>query len=117
MLAAHEQAGGFLSAPAFDALDNSLIAGQSVSFIGCVIGPYRVLSNLDAGVMSEVFLALDTSLNRRVALKTLPVEFASDGDRLRRFKQEARAASRKFISPFSIASRDPAAIVRRARSR
>ncbi len=43
--------------------------------------------------MGEVFLAEDSRLNRRVALKVLPETFAADKDRLRRFEQEARAAS------------------------
>jgi serine/threonine protein kinase len=93
MLAAYEQAGSFLNAPAFDALDHSLIDQQSGSLIGCVIGHYRILSKLGAGGMAEVFLAQDARLERRVALKVLPVEFTSDRGRLRRFKQEARAAS------------------------
>src|SRR5215216_7741222 len=43
--------------------------------------------------MGEVYLAQDTSLNRKVALKVLPAEVASDQDRMRRFKQEATAAA------------------------
>ena len=43
--------------------------------------------------MGEVYLAQDTSLNRRVALKVLPAEVASNDDRMRRFKQEASAAA------------------------
>ena len=44
--------------------------------------------------MGEVYLAEDPTLNRRVALKVLPAEFANDEDRVRRFQQEATAASR-----------------------
>lgn len=58
-----------------------------------LIGRYRVLSRLGAGGMGEVFLAEDTSLGRRVALKMLPREMAADPDRTRRFAQEARLAS------------------------
>src|SRR5215216_3170633 len=43
--------------------------------------------------MGEVYLAQDTSLNRKVALKVLPAEVASNQDRMRRFKQEATAAA------------------------
>src|SRR5262245_61065572 len=60
---------------------------------GSTFGRYQVLSALGAGGMGEVFLAHDTRLNRRVALKLLRAADSLDPDRLRRFVQEARAAS------------------------
>ncbi|HEX5885616.1 MAG TPA: protein kinase [Pyrinomonadaceae bacterium] len=57
------------------------------------LGRYEVRSLLGAGGMGEVYLAQDTSLNRKVALKVLPAEVASNQDRMRRFKQEATAAA------------------------
>src|SRR6185295_14141989 len=54
---------------------------------------YRIVSKLGAGGMGEVFLAHDTKLDRKVALKMLREEFAVDGERMRRFVQEAKAAS------------------------
>lgn len=55
---------------------------------------YRIVSKLGAGGMGEVYLAQDTSeLDRRVALKILPVGVAADKDRLQRFTQEARTVS------------------------
>jgi TolB-like protein len=54
---------------------------------------YRIVKKLGAGGMGEVYLAEDTTLNRRVALKLLPAEYTQDEERLRRFKQEARATS------------------------
>ncbi len=60
---------------------------------GSKIGHYKVLSALGAGGMGEVFLAQDTRLNRRVAVKILNEALCKDMDILRRFKQEARAAS------------------------
>src|ERR1700675_1668954 len=54
---------------------------------------YRMLSLLGAGGMGEVFLAEDTRLHRKVALKVLLPEVAKDAERLARFVQEARAAS------------------------
>jgi serine/threonine protein kinase/Tfp pilus assembly protein PilF len=60
---------------------------------GSIIGRYKILSPLGAGGMGEVYLAEDTTLGRRVALKILPSHSTSDEDRLRRFEQEARSAS------------------------
>src|SRR5262249_36039630 len=60
---------------------------------GTRLGPYVVLSPLGSGGMGEVWRARDTRLSRSVAIKVLPSEVSSDGDRLRRFEKEARAAS------------------------
>ncbi|MGQ0736447.1 MAG: serine/threonine-protein kinase [Acidobacteriota bacterium] len=57
------------------------------------LGPYQVLSLLGRGGMGVVYLAQDTRLGRRVAVKLLPAELTADPDRVRRFEQEARAAS------------------------
>ena len=57
------------------------------------IGGYQLLETLGVGGMGEVHLALDIRLRRKVAIKLLPVEFTSDSGRLRRFTQEAHAAS------------------------
>ncbi len=59
--------------------------------IGKLLGQYTVLGRLGAGGMGEVFRALDTTLDREVALKMLPIEVASDPDRLARFEREAKA--------------------------
>ncbi|HXM49262.1 MAG TPA: protein kinase [Pyrinomonadaceae bacterium] len=54
---------------------------------------YRIVSRIGAGGMGEVYLAEDSRLHRKVALKILPVEMAANHDRMRRFKQEATAAA------------------------
>ncbi|MGE0885280.1 MAG: protein kinase [Blastocatellales bacterium] len=54
---------------------------------------YEILSVLGAGGMGEVWLAEDTRLKRKVALKLLPAELTADAERVRRFEQEAQAAS------------------------
>jgi eukaryotic-like serine/threonine-protein kinase len=61
--------------------------------INSSLSHYRIVSKIGAGGMGEVYLAQDTKLDRRVALKILPVEVATNQDRLRRFVQEAKAAS------------------------
>ena len=61
--------------------------------IGKSLGPYKIIELLGAGGMGEVYLGEDTRLGRKVAIKVLPAEFASDPERLARFEQEARAAA------------------------
>jgi serine/threonine protein kinase len=58
---------------------------------GKTIGHYKILSPLGAGGMGEVYLAEDTRVGRKVALKLLPEYLTRDGERAKRFQQEARA--------------------------
>src|SRR5687767_15605668 len=57
------------------------------------LGRYRIINLIGAGGMGEVYLAQDTTLQRKVALKVLPPDVAANHDRMRRFKQEATAAA------------------------
>ncbi len=88
LLAHHSEADAFLSRPALE-----IAAAQAPSLLGQQLGHYRILSLLGAGGMGEVYLAEDATLRRKVALKVLPAYIAKDPERLRRFKQEALAAS------------------------
>ncbi|MCO6510649.1 MAG: protein kinase [Aridibacter famidurans] len=58
-----------------------------------LISHYKILSSIGKGGMGEVYLAQDTKLNRKVAIKFLSDEFSRDSDKLNRFIQEAQAAS------------------------
>ena len=58
--------------------------------IGHQIGVYKILSQLGAGGMGEVYRARDTKLGRDVAIKVLPPMFTADRERLARFEREAR---------------------------
>jgi eukaryotic-like serine/threonine-protein kinase len=60
---------------------------------GTKLGPYELQGAIGAGGMGEVYRARDPRLNREVAIKVLPVSFASDSERMHRFEQEARAAA------------------------
>src|SRR6476619_6465882 len=60
---------------------------------GTRLGRYEIRSKIGEGGMGEVYLAEDSQLRRRVALKILPGDLASNQDRMRRFIQEAQAAA------------------------
>ena len=77
---------------------------------GTRLGPYEIVAALGAGGMGEVYRAHDARLGREVALKVLPGEVAASPDRLRRFEQEARAASAishpNLLTVFDIGEQD-----------
>ncbi|MBI1747838.1 MAG: protein kinase [Acidobacteria bacterium] len=93
LLAAYEQAGGFLETPPDDIAAEMLTAEQARSMAGRRLQHYQIHSLLGAGGMGEIYLAQDLTLERPVALKLLPAHFIQDADRMRRFVQEAKAAS------------------------
>src|SRR6266481_9673178 len=60
---------------------------------GTRFGPYEILAPIGSGGMGEVYEARDTRLDRTVAVKILPEDFAHDPGRRQRFEQEARAVA------------------------
>src|ERR1700733_7144001 len=80
---------------------------------GARLGPYEIVSPLGAGGMGEVYRARDTRLKREVAIKVLPPAFSRDGDRLRRFEQEALATAAlnhpNILAVFDIGTTDSGA--------
>ena len=93
LIASHEESGSFIDQPAFEAAASLLVNEKAELKPGLIIASYEVISFISRGGMGEVYLAEDKRLGRKVALKLLPASFTTDEDRLRRFEQEARAAS------------------------
>ena len=60
---------------------------------GTSLSHYRIVSKIGAGSMGEVYLAQDTKLDRKVALKVLPADLAANRDRMQRFVREAKSAA------------------------
>src|SRR5213596_2691771 len=60
---------------------------------GVTLSHYHIVSKIGAGGMGEVYLAQDTKLDRKVALKILPAHVASNRDRMERFVREAKSAA------------------------
>src|ERR1700693_4601200 len=60
---------------------------------GSTLSHYRIISKIGAGGMGEAYLAQDTRLDRKVALKILPADVASNHDRMERFIREAKSAA------------------------
>ncbi len=92
------QTGDFIEQPAVAGrlagavrrLEQSSVPGR---FVGRVFGSYEVQALIAAGGMGEVYRAVDTRLNRTVAIKTLPAHLSSDPERRERFTREARIVS------------------------
>src|SRR5688572_354460 len=94
LLASHETASGFIEGSALEVAAGELAEARADAMQGKVVGRYQILRLISEGGMGEVYLAEDTALGRKVALKVLLPTYADkDRDSLRRFQQEARAAS------------------------
>ena len=94
LLAYEDQAERFIESPALDLAAKMMVAEQSGTIAaGQMINHYRVIAAIGAGGMGEVYLAEDTRLQRKVALKFLPALLTQHKGHLRRFEQEARAVA------------------------
>ena len=93
LLASFEESDSIIETPVAEAVAELFSGDRAESLVGQRLGHYEIVSLLGEGGMGAVYLAKDTTLDRRVALKLLPREHTQDEERLRRFKQEAKAAS------------------------
>ena len=93
LLASFEESDHFIETPVAVAAADLFSEARSESLVGKRLGHYETTALLGEGGMGAVYLARDTKLGRKVALKLLPSYFTTDSDRLRRFEQEACAAS------------------------
>jgi serine/threonine protein kinase/Tol biopolymer transport system component len=101
LLDADDPNDSFIQAPAIEIAARALAAkplsevqpGAQTAPPPRSLGTYQLLELLGRGGMGEVYLALDSRLGRKVAIKLLPAKFTADSSRVRRFAQEARAAS------------------------
>ena len=93
LLAAHETAGAFIEAPAYEVAADLILNDELAPLADRVLGPYIVRHEIGRGGMGIVYLADDTRLGRRVALKAIAHGLGQDGRRRDRMRQEARAAA------------------------
>ena len=93
LLTASERAEEFMEQPAVAQVADAIVVKTESLIIGEKLGRYSINSSLGSGGMGEVFLAEDIELERLVAVKVLSAEFSKDNERIRRFVQEAKAAS------------------------
>ncbi|MDQ4123191.1 MAG: protein kinase [Acidobacteriota bacterium] len=93
LIAAFEDNGEFLDKPAFDLGIKVLESDLETSLTGQTIGSYKILSKLGNGGMGEVYLAEDTRLNRKVALKFLSKALVGDKWAKRQLVKEAQAVA------------------------
>ena len=88
------QASRFIESPALEVAAKQLAQDQVSSMVGRQLGSYKILSQLGAGGMGEVYLAEDTRLSRKVAIKFILARSAADEQAQKRLIREAQAAAR-----------------------
>ena len=93
LLSFQPKAEKFLTVNALHSTAKALVKDPIGSLVGEQIGAYKIVSLLGAGGMGEVYRAVDTRLNRTVAIKRLPAHLSIRPDLRKRFEREARAIS------------------------
>lgn len=93
LLAAESEAGDFIREPIVDAYPEFRREEHAPTLTGGELGHYSIERCIGSGGMGDVYLATDTRLNRKVAIKTLPGVYAGDPGFVRRFRNEAQAAA------------------------
>src|SRR5438132_3020383 len=88
LISAHETEDHFIDSPGYIAAGDVLTTHHQEP--GETLAHYKIQSTLGEGGMGVVYLAEDTRLQRKVALKLLPAHFMVNPDRVRRFEREAR---------------------------
>src|ERR687886_2167488 len=91
LLAAEDGAGSFINTSAVKVAAGAVAGERAAEMLGKTVAHYKIVAPLGAGGMGEVYLAEDTRVGRKVALKLLPEYLTRDAERARRFQQEARA--------------------------
>ena len=93
LLSSVEGSNGFMEQPAFNAGLNVLLKSSKGSLLGKSLGAYKIISPLGQGGMGDVYLAEDTRLNRKVALKFLSLELVGDNWAKRQLLKEAQSVA------------------------
>jgi eukaryotic-like serine/threonine-protein kinase len=92
LIKSHDETGNFVDAPVYEAAAQMLARDHELK-VGELIAHYEIRSVLGEGGMGKVYLAQDSKLERKVALKILPTEFAANQEHMRRFTMEAKTAA------------------------
>lgn len=93
LLASSDEAESFMEQPAAHEVASRIIEPRVTLASGKQFGHYKIIKQIGVGGMGEVYLAQDTTLDRKVAVKILNKQFAGHDSNLERFTREAKAAS------------------------
>src|SRR5688572_7580988 len=93
LLSSHDSAASFMETPAVAKVAEMIDPATKKLEKGSSFGHYEIVEHIGAGGMGEVYLARDTHLDRKAAIKVLPGNVAHDEERMQRFVREAKSAS------------------------